>query len=126
MPVALRKGKNPMEIKKITISSKRQITIPQKFFSMLGFDTEAECLVRGNELVIRPVKTSTGGEFAEQILAELITQGYSGDELLAHFKKAQSQVRPAVEAMIDEAERAAKSETAFVSYADVFDVEDQE
>lgn len=126
MPVALRKGKNPMEIKKITISSKRQITIPQKFFSMLGFDTEAECLVRGNELVIRPVKTSTGGEFAEQILAELITQGYSGDELLAHFKKAQSQVRPAVEAMIGEAERAAKSETAFVSYADVFDVEDQE
>ena len=37
MPVALRKGKSSMDIKKIAISAKRQITIPQKFFSMLGF-----------------------------------------------------------------------------------------
>lgn len=124
MPVALRKGKSPMDIKKITISAKRQITIPQKFFSMLGFDTEAECLVRGNELVIRPAKTSTGGEFAEQILADLIQQGYSGDELLTRFKNAQSQVRPAVESMMDEAGRAARSETPFASYADVFGAED--
>ena len=126
MPVALRKGKSSMDIKKIAISAKRQITIPQKFISMLGFDTEAECLVRGNELVIRPVQTGTGGEFAEQILADLITQGYSGDELLMRFKKAQSQVRPAVEAVIGEAERAAKSETAFASYADIFGAEDME
>lgn len=124
MPVALRKGKSSMDIKKITISAKRQITIPQKFFSMLGFDTEAECLVRGNELVIRPVKTETGGEFAEQILADLIAKGYSGDELLMRFKKAQSQVRPAVKAMKDEAGRAVRSESPFVSYADVFGVED--
>ena len=124
--MALRKGKSSMDIKKIAISAKRQITIPQKFFSMLGFDTEAECLVRGNELVIRPVQTGTGGEFAEQILADLITQGYSGDELLMRFKKAQSQVRPAVEAVIGEAERAAKSETAFASYADIFGAEDME
>lgn len=126
MPVALRKGKNSMDIKKITISAKRQITIPQKFFSMLGFDTEAECLVRGNELVIRPVETGTGGEFAEQILADLIAQGYSGDELLMRFRKAQSQVRPAVEAVIGEAGRVAKSETAYVSYADIFGAEDME
>lgn len=115
-----------MDIKKITISAKRQITIPQKFFSMLGFDTEAECLVRGNELVIRPVETGTGGEFAEQILADLIAQGYSGDELLMRFRKAQSQVRPAVEAVIGEAGRVAKSETAYVSYADIFGAEDME
>lgn len=89
------KGTIPMEMKKLSISSKRQITIPQKFFTMLGFDAEAECMVRGNELVIRPAKTNTGGEFAEQILADLIAQGYSGNELLDHFKKAQGQVRPA-------------------------------
>lgn len=126
MPVVLRKEKGSMEKKKIAISAKRQITIPQKFFSMLGFDTEAECMVRGNELVIRPVKTSAGGEFAEQILADLIAKGYSGDELLVRFKKAQSQVRPAVEAMLGEAERAARSETAFISYTDVFGAEDEE
>ncbi len=42
MQVTMTKGSVPMEIKKLSISAKRQITIPQKFFTMLGFDTEAE------------------------------------------------------------------------------------
>ncbi len=60
MPATMTKGRVPMEMKKLSISAKRQITIPQKFFTMLGFDTEAECIVRGNELVIRPARTNTG------------------------------------------------------------------
>ncbi len=126
MQAVMSKGSVPMEIKKISISAKRQITIPQKFFAMLGFDAEAECMVRGNELVIRPAKTNAGGEFAEQILTDLIAQGYSGNELLEHFKKAQRQVRPAVEAMIAEAERVAVSEAEYVSYEDVFGEEETE
>lgn len=82
-------------------------------------------MVRGNELVIRPVKTNTGGEFAEQILADLIEQGYSGKELLLHFKQAQSQVWPAVEKMIGEAERVAASESEYMSYGDIFDEEEK-
>lgn len=126
MPATMLKGSVPMEIKKVSISAKRQITIPQKFFTMLGFDAEAECMVRGNELVIRPAKTNTGGEFAEQILADLIAQGYSGNELLDRFKKAQGQMRPAVEAMMVEAERVAASESEYMSYEDVFDGEEKE
>ena len=42
------KGSASMESKKVSISSKRQITIPQKFFTLLGFNTEAECIMRGN------------------------------------------------------------------------------
>lgn len=126
MPATMMKGGVPMEMKKVSISAKRQITIPQKFFTMLGFDGEAECMVRGNELVIRPAKTNTGGEFAEQILADLIAQGYSGDELLQHFKKAQSQIRPAVEKMIGEAEQVAASESEYLSYGDVFGGEEKE
>ena len=110
-----------MEMKKVSISAKRQITIPQKFFSMLGFDTEAECIVRGNELVLRPVKTQTGGEFAEEILADLISQGYSGEELLAKFKQAQKQVRPAVESMLAEAEKAALGQAEYFTYEEVFE-----
>ena len=82
MPATTTKGRVPMEMKKLSISAKRQITIPQKFFTMLGFDSEAECTVRGNELVIRPARTNTGGEFAEQILADLIASGYRGNNLL--------------------------------------------
>ena len=58
MPATVLKGSVPMEMKKVSISAKRQITIPQKFFAMLGFEAEAECMVRGNELVIRHVKTT--------------------------------------------------------------------
>lgn len=119
------KGSVPMEMKKVSISAKRQITIPQKFFIKLGFDTEAECMVRGNELVIRPAKINTGGEFAEQILADLIGQGYSGDELLQHFKQAQSKVRPAVEEMLVEAKRVAASESEYESFDEVFGGEEK-
>lgn len=110
--------------KKLSISSKRQITIPQKFYTMLGFDNEAECYVRGNELVLRPVKSQTGGEFAEQILADLIAEGLSGEKLLDEFKKAQKKVRPAIETMLLEAEKAADGETESFSYEDIFGSED--
>lgn len=119
------KGSASMESKKVSISSKRQITIPQKFFTLLGFNTEAECIMRGNELVLRPVKENTSGEFAEQILADLIRQGYSGEELLEKFKQAQRKIRPAVEAMLSEADRVAESKSGGYSLEDVFGTEDE-
>ena len=120
------KGNATMEKKIVSISSNRQITIPQKFFALLGFDTEAECVVRGNELIIRPAKQSAGGEFAEYILADLIAQGLSGDELLKAFKNKQAKVRPAVEAMIADADEVAMGNGKFYTYVDVFNSEDDE
>ncbi|MBQ3256229.1 MAG: AbrB/MazE/SpoVT family DNA-binding domain-containing protein, partial [Oscillospiraceae bacterium] len=105
--------------------SKRQITIPQKFFAMLGFSDEAECIVRGNELVIRPARQNAGGEFAEQILADLIAQGLEGAELLKQFKAKQAKVRPAVEAMIAEAEEAAHGSGEYSTYDDIFGDEEE-
>jgi bifunctional DNA-binding transcriptional regulator/antitoxin component of YhaV-PrlF toxin-antitoxin module len=113
-----------MNRKVLSISSKRQITIPQKFYQKLGFGDEAECVLRGNELIIRPVKTISGGEFAEQILTELIAAGLSGEALLSKFKEKQAQIRPAVEAMLSDAEEVAKGKGDFVTYDDVFGVED--
>ena len=120
MNTAVTKGAGSMDIKKVSISAKRQITIPQKFFTLLGFDDEAECVVRGNELVIRPVRNNSGGEFAEQILADLIAEGLNGDELLKKFKETQKKVRPAIEEMLDDASKAAMSEGGFETYSDVF------
>ena len=119
------KGSASMESKKVSISSKRQITIPQKFFTLLGFNTDAECIMRGNELGLRPVKENTSGEFAEQILADLIRQGYSGEELLEKFKQTQRKIRPAVEAMLAEADRVAESKSGGYSLEDVFGTEDE-
>ena len=114
----------PADRKLVSISSKRQVTIPQRFFTSLGFSDEAEFIVRGNELVLRPVKTVSGGEFAEQILSDLIAEGFTGKELLAQFKARQAQVRPAVEAMLSEAEAAAVGDAPSSSYDDIFGSED--
>lgn len=111
----------PMERKRLSISAKRQITIPQKFYTMLGFDAEAECLVRNGELIIRPIKESSGGDFAEQILADLLAKGYSGSALLDEFKKAQRKVRPAVEELLISAENIASGKGEYYSYDEVFD-----
>ena len=113
-------GSTFMERKIINISSKRQITIPLSMFTQLGFSDEAECMVRNNELVIRPARRDAGGEFAEQILADLINQGLSGTDLLTAFKEKQAAVRPAVEKMIAQAEAAARGEGEYFTLDEVF------
>lgn len=118
------RGNTKMNRKVLSISSKRQITIPQKFYKSLGFGDEAECVVRGGELIIRPIKTVAGGEFAEQILADLIKEGLSGEKLLAEFKKRQTQIRPAAEAMLANAEDIAAGKAEYATYEDVFGTED--
>ncbi len=114
------KGKMVMDKKIISISSKRQITIPKKFFTLLGFDTEAECVVKNNELIIRPVRNSASGEFAEYILEDLVAQGLSGEQLVKEFKNRHTKVRPAVEAMIAEADEVAMGKGEFYTYDDIF------
>lgn len=122
MSTAVKRGA-AMENKRIKISSKRQITIPQQFFDSLGFADEAECSLKDGALIIRPVRQN-GGEFAEQILADLLAQGYQGDELFAKFKEAQSKVRPAVERMIQEADAFAMKKDGGVFLEELFDAED--
>ena len=123
MATAVRSSRS-MERKMIRISGKRQITIPQKYYDKLGFDTEAECILRGNELVIRPVSERSGGELAEAVLADLIAKGYQGETLLARFKDAQKKIRPAVETMIHEADRLAASDEKGPSLNDLFGTEE--
>ena len=104
----------------VSISSKRQLTIPGAFFAKLGFEDKAECIIRDNELVIRPAHIDSNGEFAAEILADLIKEGYSGQALLKEFKTRQAKVRPAVKKMLDEAHKMAKGEIESMSYDDVF------
>lgn len=106
--------------KRINISGKRQITIPNKYFEALGFSGEAECILRGNEIIIKPVSEYGGGEFAGEILADLLKQGYAGDELLKKFNATQKKVRPAVEAMLSEASKVARGLAESSSYEDIF------
>ncbi|MCR4908082.1 MAG: YwpF-like family protein [Lachnospiraceae bacterium] len=108
------------EQKKVTISSKRQFTIPQKFYTELGFGREAVCTLGEGMLIIEPARSENGGEFAEQILADLIAEGYSGQELLSEFKARQSKIRPAVEKMLKAAKDAVNGVGKYYTYDDIF------
>lgn len=112
-------GGLPFSKKRISVSQKRQITLPIEFFSSLEIGSEVECYMQNNAIVIRPVRDESG-EFDEQILADLITQGFSGTELLEKFKEMRRQIRPAVERLIAEAADAATGKKTFGTYEDIF------
>ncbi|MBP1988722.1 AbrB/MazE/SpoVT family DNA-binding domain-containing protein [Paenibacillus eucommiae] len=97
-----------LESKRVRVSSKRQITIPQKFAEQLDIKDEVEIVLRGTELIIRPVREQGDG-FADLILEDLVEQGLTGKELVQAFKAIQDRVRPAIEKMIDEAAKIARN-----------------
>ena len=106
--------------KRVSISSKRQFTIPQKYYTELGFQDEAICTLGDGILIIQPAESIPSGEFSEQILAELIKEGFSGRKLLSEFKKRQAKVRPAVEKMLEAAKQAARGNGKYSTYDDIF------
>ena len=118
------KAQRAPEQKRVSISSKRQFTIPQKFYSELGFEREAICTMADGMLIIQPASHISGGEFAEYILADLITEGYSGQNLLNEFKERQAKIRPAVEALLGKARDAAHGKGEYSSYDEIFGSED--
>lgn len=88
----------------IAISKKNQITIPQSVVNQLGFKDKAEYIVSGGQFILKPARDDTGDYFSEEILADLISSGYTGEELLMKFKETKRQVPAAVELMIKESE----------------------
>ena len=111
-----------IEKRRITISSKRQITIPAKYYKALGLVKEVDCIYSNDMLILTPVKNEDPA-FAEEILSDLIKQGYSGEKLLAEFKRINRQIRPAVEKLIEEADALAKnsSQNYYDPTDDIFD-----
>ena len=114
-----------IERKIISVSGKRQVTIPRKYFETLGFNNEAECFLQDNAIVIRPIKENSGMEFSEQILADLIKQGVSGEELLVQFKELSKKIAPAMSKLISEADSIVKGEKKGTAMSDIFGVEDK-
>lgn len=108
--------------KRISVSSKRQITIPLRYFEELGIGTEVDCQLKDGGIFIRPVKTESSGEFDDLILADLIKEGYQGEELLEKFKEMRMQIRPAVLRMLEAAEKEARP----IPFEELFGSEDDE
>jgi bifunctional DNA-binding transcriptional regulator/antitoxin component of YhaV-PrlF toxin-antitoxin module len=126
MAVTLKKGSSYMteESRIIRVSSKNQITIPQKFAESLGLDKEVECVLRENEIIIRRfVKTSENFEdYSDLILRDLIAQGLQDNELLLAFTEAKRKMRAAGQKIRQEALVAITKDArdSYQVHADIF------
>ena len=122
----IRREKIPMEKRRIHISSKRQITIPSEYYKAMGLSNEVDCIYAKDMLILTPVRNEDIA-FAEEILSDLIEQGYSGQKLLSKFKQISRQIRPTVEKLIEEADALAKAaSTNYIDRTDeIFGIDDE-
>jgi bifunctional DNA-binding transcriptional regulator/antitoxin component of YhaV-PrlF toxin-antitoxin module len=112
----------------ISISKKRQITIPQKYFEEANFGNEAECIFVEGSIIIRPLRSELREEFFDEILEDLISQGFSGKELVEKFREARKKNKPAIGELVAEADRIAYGIQKAATINDVFteDTESEE
>ena len=69
---------------------------------------------------IRNRRTIESSELDDLILKDLIDEGCSGSKLLEEFRIRRSKIRPAVEAMLEEAENVARRKSEFLTKNEVF------
>ena len=120
----LKKEKTIMRPKRISVSSKRQITIPLEYCKALNIENEVECIMKNNSIIIRPVIDTTQDNFADLILEDLIKEGYKGKELLEEFKKRKEKLRYAINEIQNEADKVAEDEAPYKTMDEIFNEED--
>ena len=72
----LERTKKNMKSKRISVSEKRQITIPKEYYDALSIGNEIECTMGENCIIIKPISENSLDEFAEYILQDIIKEGY--------------------------------------------------
>ncbi|MFC5560218.1 hypothetical protein ACFPN4_14205 [Ureibacillus thermophilus] len=95
--------------KKVKISEQRQITIPEEFYDALNFQHEVIIEFIGKAIVILPNETVNFLEdieevdFSVDILRDLVSQGYEGEELIQKFIEIKAEIPKALERIKQEA-----------------------
>lgn len=111
-----------MERKIINVSKKRQITIPLQYYNQLRLGSEVECLLQDGKIIIQPLYQGHG-EFAVEILKDLVSQGYSGEELIKKFESQNKIIRRAISNLLEEANDIATGGKKSASFDDIFSPE---
>ena len=96
-----------IERKIINVTGKRQVTIPLRFYEKLGFGKEIECCLTDDAVMLRPF-SSASDNFTMEILKDLVSRGYSGDELLAKFAEQSANIKKAIGVLMTEADEIAE------------------
>lgn len=108
-----------MDRKIINVSKKRQITIPLQFYNQLKLGNEVECSLQDNKIIIQPLYQEHK-EFSVEILKDLVSQGYSGKELVKKFEAQSKNIKKAVGNLLEEADAIAAGEKEAANFDDIF------
>lgn len=110
-----------MKTKRISVSEKRQITIPKEFFDALNIGNEIECSIANNCIIIKPVVDTSLDEFSEYILRDIINDGVSNENILNEFKIRKQKLKKAAKAYNEEIDEKIKNQGELLCAEDVFD-----
>jgi hypothetical protein len=93
-----------------------------KFYEQLNFGKEVECYLNGDTVVLRPFSSSDDG-FTMEILKDLVSQGYGGDELISKFTEQRVVIKKAIGVLNNEADEIAAGKRTGATTKDIFGVE---
>lgn len=113
-----------MKPKKISVSVKRQITIPIEYYNALNIGDEVECIMVDDSIVIKPIRNNSIDEYSEFILKDIIEEGYKKEEILEEFKKRRNELKYAAKEMVKEMNKVAEEPEKYATMNDVFDKEE--
>ena len=77
------------------VSAQMQVRIPRDLYEKYGFGSEAEIVPTKTGIEFRPIKSET--EKCTDLLEALVSEGLSGEELLARFRAEASSTADSVE-----------------------------
>jgi len=92
------------QFKRVAVSSKRQISIPKEFYQDLNIQEEIIMEKVGNRLIIRPSDYDNYVDFTEEILQDLIEEGYPKECLVEKLKERKTNMYPALKRLITDKE----------------------
>ncbi|EDW5948335.1 hypothetical protein [Bacillus sp. RS11] len=103
-------------LKRVRISSKRQISIPKEFFDAMHFSDEALIEFTGTSLIIKQV-SEEAVDFSSEILKDLVEgRGLSGKELIDEFTRIKQGLPSAINKMTAAAIKESKVHTNTADY----------
>lgn len=91
----------------IKVSSKRQITIPAKWFKEMEFGEYALCTWTEQGILLQPLQ-SEDEDITVDILRRLIEQGYEGESLLQKYQEVRPRIAKYAEKLSEGEEDIAK------------------
>ena len=109
-----------MKVKRISVSEKRQITIPKEYFDALNIGSQIECSMSDNCIIIKPVDESGLDEFSEYILEDIIKEGYKNKEILKEFINRRKKLREAAKKFNKDIDNEINDTKKLATFDDVF------